>query len=80
MVVKLSINLFRYRAIYAYRPQNDDELELLEGDEVFVMEKCDDGWFVGTSNRTGMFGTFPGNYVQIIQCEFMSLFTSLYAE
>jgi hypothetical protein len=44
--------IFRYRAVYAYRPQNDDELELLEGDEVYVMEKCDDGWYVGTSNRT----------------------------
>ncbi|KAL4239958.1 Sorbin and SH3 domain-containing protein 1 [Mactra antiquata] len=57
----------RYRAIYAYRPQNEDELELLEGDEVYVMEKCDDGWYVGTSGRTGMFGTFPGNYVTRIQ-------------
>jgi len=27
------------------------------------MEKCDDGWFVGTSERTKDFGTFPGNYV-----------------
>ena len=33
------------------------------GDVVYVMEKCDDGWFVGTSQRTGIFGTFPGNYV-----------------
>ncbi|KAK7111251.1 hypothetical protein V1264_010918 [Littorina saxatilis] len=56
----------RYRAVYAYRPQNEDELELREGDEIFVMEKCDDGWYVGTSNRTGSFGTFPGNYVQKI--------------
>ncbi|XP_013093375.2 uncharacterized protein LOC106077152 isoform X16 [Biomphalaria glabrata] len=56
--------LQRYKAIYTYRPQSEDELELKEGDEVFVMEKCDDGWFVGTSARTGQFGTFPGNYVQ----------------
>ena len=53
----------RYRALYNYKPQNDDEVELSEGDIVFVMEKCDDGWFVGTSQRTGIFGTFPGNYV-----------------
>eukprot|EP00106_Octopus_bimaculoides_P002732 XP_014770174.1 PREDICTED: sorbin and SH3 domain-containing protein 1-like isoform X12 [Octopus bimaculoides] len=53
-----------YRAIYAYKPQNEDELELWEGDEVYVMEKCDDGWYVGTSGRTGIFGTFPGNYIQ----------------
>ncbi|XP_069380108.1 vinexin isoform X12 [Paralichthys olivaceus] len=35
-----------YKAVYNYRPQNSDELELREGDIVQVMEKCDDGWFV----------------------------------
>uniref|UniRef100_A0A3B5BIL2 SH3 domain-containing protein n=1 Tax=Stegastes partitus TaxID=144197 RepID=A0A3B5BIL2_9TELE len=38
---------FRYKAVYNYKPQNSDELELREGDIVQVMEKCDDGWFVG---------------------------------
>lgn len=38
----------RFRAIYQYRPQNEDELELHEGDRVDVMQQCDDGWFVGT--------------------------------
>ncbi|XP_056275325.1 vinexin isoform X4 [Pseudoliparis swirei] len=52
-----------YKAVYNYKPQNSDELELREGDVVRVMEKCDDGWFVGTSERTRAFGTFPGNYV-----------------
>ncbi|CAG5921844.1 unnamed protein product, partial [Menidia menidia] len=52
-----------YQAVYNYKPQNSDELELKEGDIVQVMEKCDDGWFVGTSERTRAFGTFPGNYV-----------------
>ncbi|XP_051525320.1 vinexin-like isoform X2 [Myxocyprinus asiaticus] len=52
-----------FKAVYNYKPQNRDELELREGDIVQVMEKCDDGWFVGTSERTQAFGTFPGNYV-----------------
>ncbi|XP_058145875.1 vinexin isoform X2 [Dasypus novemcinctus] len=52
-----------YRAMYRYRPQNEDELELQEGDRVDVMQQCDDGWFVGVSRRTQKFGTFPGNYV-----------------
>uniref|UniRef100_A0A6I8PB88 Sorbin and SH3 domain containing 3 n=1 Tax=Ornithorhynchus anatinus TaxID=9258 RepID=A0A6I8PB88_ORNAN len=52
-----------YRAVYRYRPQNADELELQEGDQVDVMQRCDDGWFVGVSRRTQKFGTFPGNYV-----------------
>lgn len=38
---------FSYQALYSYIPQNDDELELRDGDIVDVMEKCDDGWFVG---------------------------------
>lgn len=37
----------RYQAVYNYLPHNEDELELKEGDIVDVMEKCDDGWFVG---------------------------------
>ncbi|CAN9510228.1 unnamed protein product [Ophioblennius macclurei] len=53
-----------YQALYNYMPRNDDELELREGDIVDVMEKCDDGWFVGTSRRSKLFGTFPGNYVK----------------
>ncbi|XP_075072617.1 sorbin and SH3 domain-containing protein 1-like isoform X31 [Mixophyes fleayi] len=57
-------DVFSYQALYSYIPQNDDELELREGDIVDVMEKCDDGWFVGTSRRTKLFGTFPGNYVK----------------
>ncbi|XP_061602026.1 sorbin and SH3 domain-containing protein 1 isoform X1 [Cololabis saira] len=59
---RLSCGIFQ--ALYSYVPQNDDELELQEGDLVSVMEKCDDGWFVGTSKRTKQFGTFPGNYVK----------------
>lgn len=59
-----SQDLCSYQALYSYVPQNDDELELRDGDIVDVMEKCDDGWFVGTSRRTRQFGTFPGNYVK----------------
>ncbi|XP_078534176.1 sorbin and SH3 domain-containing protein 2 isoform X3 [Lissotriton helveticus] len=53
-----------FQALYNYNPRNEDELELKEGDVIDVMEKCDDGWFVGTSRRTKFFGTFPGNYVK----------------
>lgn len=37
--------------MYNYLPRNEDELELKEGDIVDVMEKCDDGWFVGKRRR-----------------------------
>uniref|UniRef100_A0A673SSK2 Sorbin and SH3 domain containing 2 n=1 Tax=Suricata suricatta TaxID=37032 RepID=A0A673SSK2_SURSU len=53
-----------FQALYNYTPRNEDELELRESDVIDVMEKCGDGWFVGTSRRTKFFGTFPGNYVK----------------
>ncbi|NWR68858.1 SRBS2 protein, partial [Centropus unirufus] len=58
------LSYLRFQALYNYTPRNEDELELREGDVIDVMEKCDDGWFVGTSRRTKFFGTFPGNYVK----------------
>nr|XP_057905034.1 sorbin and SH3 domain-containing protein 1 isoform X2 [Doryrhamphus excisus] len=61
------LNCGTFQALYSYAPQNEDELELQEGDLVSVMEKCDDGWFVGTSKRTKQFGTFPGNYVKEVK-------------
>lgn len=40
--------------MYNYLPRNEDELELKEGDIVDVMEKCDDGWFVGKRSSLPM--------------------------
>lgn len=51
-----------YRAMYPYMKQNDDEMELREGDIITVVEQCADGWYVGTNQRSGVFGTFPGNF------------------
>jgi sorbin and SH3 domain-containing protein 1 len=55
-----------YQAVYSYSPQHTDELSLEEGDLVYMMAKCDDGWWVGRSDRTKKIGTFPGNYVKQI--------------
>ncbi|KAI5732901.1 hypothetical protein M8J76_005457 [Diaphorina citri] len=52
-----------YIAIYPYKPQKDDELELRRGSVYTVTERCQDGWFKGTSQRTQRSGVFPGNYV-----------------
>lgn len=54
-----------YTALYNYRPQKEDELELKKGELYTVSEKCQDGWFKGTSLRTKCSGVFPGNYVHI---------------
>jgi hypothetical protein len=44
------IMVCRFQVLYNYAPRNEDELELKEGDIVDVMERCDDGWFVGRSD------------------------------
>ncbi|KAE9421484.1 hypothetical protein Angca_004772, partial [Angiostrongylus cantonensis] len=53
-----------YRALYKFTPTKSDEVSLEVNDIIFVVEKCDDGWYIGTVLRTGQFGTFPGNYVE----------------
>lgn len=53
----------RYIAIYPYTPRKEDELELRKGEMFLVFERCQDGWFKGTSMHTSKIGVFPGNYV-----------------
>jgi len=61
--------VYRYRVLFDYTPRHIDELQINARDMVQVMEKCDDGWYVGTSERTGEFGTFPGNYVELVAAQ-----------
>ncbi|XP_046395589.1 E3 ubiquitin-protein ligase SH3RF3 isoform X2 [Ischnura elegans] len=56
-----------YVALYPYKPQKSDELELRKGSVYTVTEKCQDGWFKGTSLRTHKSGVFPGNYVALVR-------------
>lgn len=60
------IVLPRYRVVVSYPPQSEAELELKEGDIVFVHRKREDGWFKGTLQRNGRTGLFPGSFVDII--------------
>lgn len=56
-----------YRVLFPYKPLQQDELELITGDILTVTMHCDDGWFVGHSTTSGNYGTFPGNYVEILK-------------
>lgn len=56
----------RYRVVVSYPPQSEAELELKEGDIVFVHRKREDGWFKGTLQRNGRTGLFPGSFVDSI--------------
>lgn len=49
-------------ALYPYKPQKADELELKRGQIYMVTECCQDGWYKGTS-KNNCSGVFPGNYV-----------------
>ncbi|XP_041969621.1 E3 ubiquitin-protein ligase SH3RF3 isoform X2 [Aricia agestis] len=52
-----------YVALYPYRPQKSDELELKKGGVYTVTERCRDGWYKGWCERAQRCGVFPGNYV-----------------
>lgn len=49
--------------MFPYTPRKEDELELRKGEMFLVLERCQDGWFKGTSMHTGKIGVFPGNYM-----------------
>lgn len=65
LTVPLAV-LPRYRVVVSYPPQSEAELELKEGDIVFVHRKREDGWFKGTLQRNGRTGLFPGSFVDSI--------------
>ncbi|XP_026860540.2 cytoplasmic protein NCK2b [Electrophorus electricus] len=49
-------------AKFAYAAEREDELSLVKGARLLVMEKCSDGWWRGVCD--GHVGWFPSNYVQ----------------
>uniref|UniRef100_A0A7N8XGI9 Ubiquitin associated and SH3 domain containing Bb n=1 Tax=Mastacembelus armatus TaxID=205130 RepID=A0A7N8XGI9_9TELE len=57
------------RVMYPYMPQNDDELELVPGDFIFMstvdQSSTSEGWVYGTSLTTGLSGLLPENYVSL---------------
>ncbi|KAJ8351450.1 hypothetical protein SKAU_G00229260 [Synaphobranchus kaupii] len=46
---------------FGYSAEREDELTLVKGTRVVVMEKCSDGWWRGSYG--GRVGWFPSNYV-----------------
>lgn len=62
---------FEVVATYAYKSEEDDELEFVAGDEITVQEwPCPEdeepGWLYGKHAKTGKEGLFPFNHVKII--------------
>jgi len=50
--------------MYDYEAQDSDEVSISEGDFIVDVEILDEGWAVGTIERTGQRGMIPSNYIQ----------------
>jgi len=50
-------------ALYAFNPENHDELSFNEGDTIIVIEKMEKDWWKGKCG--GRVGVFPCSYVQV---------------
>nr|VZI11996.1 unnamed protein product [Spirometra erinaceieuropaei] len=60
---------FKVVALYPYKAQEDDELDMTQNDVIKVIDRGDDvekepGWLYGKNKRTGKFGLFPTNHVK----------------
>ena len=53
------------RVTYDYTAENDDELNLTEGDMVKVLDQEEEGWWRG--ELKGKIGVFPSNFVEIVK-------------
>ena len=62
-----------FTAIYDYQPQADGELEIREGDLLFILEKsADDDWWkakkkAGAEDEDEPEGLIPNNYVEEVR-------------
>lgn len=60
----------RAKVMFPYEPENPDELNLVEGDVITILNKDvpeSDGWWEGEIN--GKVGMFPNNFVELLPAE-----------
>lgn len=53
-----------YQAVYDYTGADLDEVSFQDGDHIINVEVVDEGWMLGTVQRTGQRGMLPSNYVE----------------
>lgn len=57
----------KYRCIYPYDAQAEDELTIVEGDVIILRQQDPSGWYVGWLEKDpSKIGLFPGNYTELI--------------
>ena len=59
----------KFRALYSYAGQHDDELAFNAGDMITLLSKEEEAWWKGELD--GRVGVFPSNYVEEINCKFV---------
>jgi len=52
------------KAVYDYAAADDDEVSFAEDDIIIHCDPIDDGWMMGTVERSGQQGMLPSNYVE----------------
>lgn len=50
--------------MYNYDANDTDEASIVENDRIVNCEVVDEGWIMGTVERTGQKGLIPKNYVE----------------
>lgn len=63
-------------AKYPYIAAQPDELKLLKGDKVVVIEKSSDGWWKGYKVSTKEVGWFPSNYMELPESTMNNTYSS----
>ena len=61
-------------ALYDYKSQRNDELDLSKGDELLVLMRENENWWLGEHKATKLQGYFPASYVQEKSDEFSENF------
>lgn len=60
-------------AKWDYSPSEPDELFLLRGDHIVVVEEINADWYVGQSERSGQKGMFPAAYCEDVSTKAFAL-------
>ena len=68
IIEKPSKKRVKARVLFEYVPAQSDELKLVVGDIIYILDKNldDEGWWRGESVSTGRIGVFPDNFVEEI--------------